>query len=247
MIRKVKRQINRVTASIALLSVEVGIILVLFIVSLFIFLYLARRVFVLRDNTFDQRVFDLLTPYVTDTTTSAMKFFTFLGAHEFLIPANLVLIAYFLFIHKHRWYSIKIPAIALSSLALMFLLKNSFGRTRPLIPLLEGISGLSFPSGHALMSVTFYGLMGFIVWQTVRRKLLKWGICLVFLLLIVFIGFSRIYFRVHYASDVIAGYCMGLLWLVISIALMQRIENYSRREVDLDADNRDATNLPKDV
>lgn len=93
----------------------------------------------------------------------------------------------------------------------MFVLKHSFGRTRPLIPLLEEARGLSFPSGHALMAVTFYGLLGYIVWQTVKNNALKWLLFVFFMLMILLIGFSRIYLRVHYTSDVIAGYCMGLL------------------------------------
>lgn len=112
------------------------------------------------------------------------------------------------------------------------MLKYSFGRLRPPIPLLEKAKGLSFPSGHALMSVTFYGLMGYIVWQTVKNKSLKWTILIFFLLIIILIGFSRIYLRVHYTSDVIAGYCIGVLWLIISIRVMQSIEKYSKSKID---------------
>ena len=229
---KVKSKISSIWASIALLSIEMGIILGLFFLALFFFLYLVRRVFILENNNFDQYAFDYLTPYVNDTTTSVMKIFTFLGTAQFLIPANLILIAYFLFVKKHKWFSIKIPAIALTSLLLMFVLKNSFGRSRPLIPLLEKVNGLSFPSGHALMSVTFYGLLGYIAWQTVTNRILKWSLIIVFLLMIITIGFSRIYLRVHFTSDVIAGYCMGLLWLVISIGVMGRIEKYSKGKID---------------
>jgi len=138
---------------------------------------------------------------------------------------------YFLFIKKHRWYSIKIPVIALSSLALMFFLKTLFGRHRPDIPLLREAQGLSFPSGHALMSVTFYGLLIHIIWNTVKRKWLKWTLIILLILLILIIGFSRIYLRVHYPSDVMAGFATGFIWLVISIWIVKRIEKFSKREV----------------
>lgn len=98
-----------------------------------------------------------------------MQAFSFLGAHTFLIPANLTLIAWFLFIKKHRWYSIKVPVIAFSSLLLMFCLKFIFQRNRPLTPLLAEAKGYSFPSGHALMSLTFYGLIIFLVWQKEKK------------------------------------------------------------------------------
>jgi membrane-associated phospholipid phosphatase len=241
MLKIIKSRISKIWASVALLTVEMGIMLSLFFVALLIFVYLVRRVFVLKNSNFDQTIFDSLAPYVTETNNAVMQVFTFLGSHQFLIPVNLALIAYFLFIKKHKWYSIKIPAIAITSLALMLVLKQSFGRDRPIIPLLEKVHGLSFPSGHALMSVTFYGLMGYIVWQTVKGKTLKWILLCFFLLMIILIGFSRIYLRVHYTSDVIAGYCMGFLWLVISIGVMRRIEKFSKRKIDPVVKNEDET------
>ncbi|MER3464875.1 MAG: hypothetical protein C4329_11145 [Chitinophagaceae bacterium] len=52
------------------------------------------------------------------------------------------------------------------------------------------------------------------------------------LLLILIIGFSRIYLRVHYASDVLAGFSVGFLWLVFAIWLLNHIEQYSERKLD---------------
>jgi undecaprenyl-diphosphatase len=114
----------------------------------------------------------------------------------------------------------------------MFILKNLFGRQRPDIPLLREAAGLSFPSGHAFMSVTFYGLMIYIVWETIKRPWLKITLAVLLVLLIHIIGFSRIYLRVHYASDVIAGFATGFLWLVTSLWIMRRIEKYSNRKID---------------
>src|SRR5947209_1590655 len=151
------RRVKRFWARLALLSVEMTIVLVLFVIALTLFVYITRKIFILHKLQFDQRVFAYLKNHVSERNNEVMLFFTFLGTHEFLIPANLLLIAYFLFIKKEKWYSIKIPAIALSSLGLMFALKFAFHRSRPPVPLLEEAKGLSFPSGHALMSVTFYG------------------------------------------------------------------------------------------
>jgi undecaprenyl-diphosphatase len=161
-----------------------------------------------------------------------MKVFSFLGDHRFLIPVNLSLIFYFLFIKKHRWYSIKIPAVAISGVVLMFILKHLFNRERPLTPLLEPARGLSFPSGHSLMSFTFYGLMIYLVWTNIENKLLSSVLVTGLLLIILFIGISRIYLEVHYATDVIAGFCMGLMWLVLSLYILDKMERYSRRKVN---------------
>ena len=232
MFKRLSARVKKFWAALALLSIEMIIVLVLFLGALLLFVNMIRRVFVLQNNQFDDKVFNYLQTHVSDENNQVMLFFTFLGKHEFLIPANLILIAYFLFIKKHRWYSIKVPAIALSSLALMFGLKHLFDRNRPLIPLLEEARGLSFPSGHALMSVTFYGLLVYIVFKGIENRPLKWTLITLLLLLILIIGFSRIYLRVHYASDVIAGFCVGLLWLVICVWVLNRLELFSKREVN---------------
>jgi membrane-associated phospholipid phosphatase len=231
MFRRLSCRIKKFWAGLALLSVEMSVILVLFVIALVAFVYITRRIFILNKTQFDQRAFNYLSHLVSPRNNDIMLFFTFLGTHEFLIPANLLLMGYFLVFKKHKWYSIKVPAIALSSLGLMFALKFVFHRNRPSIPLLEAAKGLSFPSGHALMSVTFYGLLIYIVFKFVENRELKWTLIVLLLCLILIIGFSRIYLRVHYASDVIAGYCIGFLWLVFTVWLLNNMEKYSQRKL----------------
>lgn len=232
MLRKVSSGVKKFWAALALLSIEMTLVLCLFVIALTVFVYITRRVFVLNKTQLDANVFSYLKSQVSERNNSIMEFFTFLGTHEFLIPANLSLIAYFLFIKKHKWYSIKVPAIALSSLGLMFLLKGLFDRQRPSVSLLFQAKGLSFPSGHALMSVTFYGLLVYMVFKNVKNPPLKWSLISFLILLIIIIGMSRVYLRVHYATDVIAGYCVGFLWLVFTVWLLNKIEKQSQRKFD---------------
>jgi membrane-associated phospholipid phosphatase len=232
MIAAVKTRIKKIFASLALLSFEFIVVSVIFFAALLLFLAMAKMIFLEDKKDFDQRAFDFLGGFISNAATDFMLFFTYLGTHTFLIPANLVLIFYFLFIRKHRWYSIKIPVIAVSSVLLMFMLKFIFSRPRPLIPLLKEAQGFSFPSGHALNSVAFYGLMIYLVWQNIKRPVLKWILVCTFLLVILFIGLSRVYLRVHYASDVLAGFAMGFMWLLLSITVLKRIELYSKKEIE---------------
>ncbi|MBO9681123.1 MAG: phosphatase PAP2 family protein [Flavisolibacter sp.] len=232
MLRRFSRRVKRFWAQLALLSVEMTIVLVLFVIALTAFVYITRRVFVLNKTKLDNAVFNYLKAHVSERNNDIMEFFTFLGTHQFLIPANLSLIAYFLFIKKHKWHSIKIPAIALSSLGLMFLLKGLFDRKRPSVPLLFEAKGLSFPSGHALMSVTFYGLLIYMIFKSVKNPALKWTLIGLLIILIIIIGSSRVYLRVHYATDVIAGYCIGFLWLVFTVWMLNKIEKHSKRKFD---------------
>lgn len=232
MIRRISNKIKKFWAALALLSVEMIVILLVFTASLITFIFITRNIFILKNEEFDHRVFTFLESHVNERNNTLMLFFTFLGTHLFLIPASVVLIIFFLFIRKHKWFSIKVPAIALSSVALMFILKNFFGRERPDIPLLREAKGLSYPSGHALMSVTFYGLLIYIVWRLVKNKWLKWLLIILLFFLILIIGFTRIYLRVHYPSDVLAGFATGFLWLVISIWILRRMEKFSNRKLD---------------
>jgi undecaprenyl-diphosphatase len=109
--------------------------------------------------------------------------------------------------------AIRTSFVLLSSLLLMSLLKRLIQRQRPPDPLVDGITNFSFPSGHAFMGVAFYGLL---IWYTsvcISNKWLRRIVILFLLFIIAAIGFSRIYLRVHYATDVIAGVCIGFVWL----------------------------------
>ena len=232
MIKRLHSSVKKILASIALLSAEVIIVLSLFICALLGFVFIAYRIFNLQNDQFDFVVFDKVETFVSSPFTKFMQFITFFGNHKFLIPANLLLIVYFLFIKRHRWYSIKVPVIAIGGVLIMFILKQLFNRARPLVPLLEPVQGLSFPSGHALMSMSFYGLLIFLVWENVRNRVWKWITIILLFVFILLIGFSRIYLRLHYFSDVMAGFAAGIIWLSLSIWVVRRIERFSRKEID---------------
>lgn len=179
-----------------------------------------------KHKSIDLMIFDKIKPKVNSINNKIMLFITFLGKHQFLIPANLILIFYFILVKKQTWFSIRVITIAVSSLVLMILLKQVFQRKRPLSPLLKAAKGLSFPSGHAIMAVTFYGLLIYILQHSITIDWLKWLITILIIVLIVLIGFSRVYLRVHYASDVAAGFIIGLIWLLISLTVLNWLEGY---------------------
>ena len=123
MIKYVRHGVKKIYAAIALLSIEIILLTGIFSAALFAFIGIAKMIFKGKKEDFDEYAFNFLAKYVSDINTDVMQVFTFLGTHTFLIPANLALVTYFLFIKKHRWYSIKVPVVALSSLLLMFCLK----------------------------------------------------------------------------------------------------------------------------
>jgi membrane-associated phospholipid phosphatase len=232
MIRTAKSLYRRFIAGIMLLTVEMLLSLILFIIAFVVFLVIVEYVFMDKKQAFDTHAFNFISALVSTRTTEILVFFTQLGNYQFLLAANVLLTCYFLFIRKHKWYSIKIPSIALSSVLIMELLKAWFNRPRPLIPLLEPAHGLSFPSGHAMSSVTFFGLLIYFIWQSRMNRYLRVLLISFLILLILIIGFSRIYLRVHYASDVIGGFCMGIIWLTLSLWIIRRMEFYSKKQLD---------------
>lgn len=212
-----------------MLTIELLIVLVAFFMSFFSMVYIIRRIFFHKKELMDERVFQILSGYVSDTTTSIMNFFTFFGGQYFLVPANLLLIAWAFYQNRNKWFGIRVASLSISSLLLMFALKQFFNRPRPLTPLLREARGLSFPSGHAFMSFVFFGLLIYVINMKIENKLLRYALTVLLLCFIQMIGISRVYLRVHYASDVIAGFSMGLMWLVISLWTIHQVENHKAK------------------
>ncbi len=229
--KKIQARIYKLSEAIALLSVELLIVFIAFLISIGFLIVVIRSIFFKNSFALDQKAFDFLLPFVSDTNTAVIQFFTIFGSHRFLVPAFLVFFAWFLFVWKNKWYFIKFATIAVSNLSLMFGLKYLFNRPRPLIPLLKQVPGLSFPSGHAFMSFTFFGLLIYIVYREVKNLWVKWILITLLLGMIFFVGLTRIYLRVHYLSDVLAGYCFGLLSLVIMLWMLHQIEKYNKKKL----------------
>ena len=231
MIKRVTHRIKKLSEAVALLSAELVLVLLVFLIALIFLIILIRQVFYHKKDTLDDILFSFLSHHVTHAHTVVMQWFTVFGSHFFLIPAWLVLFAFFLFIKKEKWNFIKAAIIAISNLILLFTLKYFFNRSRPSLPLLKEVPGFSFPSGHAFMSLTFFGVIIYMVYKEVANKWLKWITIIMLTLLIFIIGLSRVYLRLHYASDVLAGYCFGVLSLISLFWMLRQIEKYNAKKI----------------
>lgn len=206
------------------LSLEVVLLAVVFFICLWLLFLVTDMVFEDKNTSFDEQVFSLINPYINSRNTRLMQFITFFGSHFFLLPANIILAGIFLFIKKHRWYSLKIAAVSITSTAVMFLLKGLLQRQRPLVPVISNVHGYSFPSGHSFSSLVFFGMLGYIVFRTMKNKWIKWLLMLCCFGAALLVGFSRIYLKLHYTSDVIAGFCLGIIWLLLARWLLVKTE-----------------------
>lgn len=200
---------------------KIILVVLLFIVTFFAFTYITDVVVVDKDYDIDL----CLQSYVDAHRSPAATWFfiriTIFGSHLFLIPAYLILIA--IFLNKRRKHAaINIFAVGLSSTAILFLIKEIFKRHRPYNPLVHGVNGFSFPSGHSFSGFTFYGVIIYLIW---RSGIQKWKKIVISSVLVVFastIAYSRVYLRVHYPSDVIAGFCLSIIWLILSFVVLTR-------------------------
>jgi undecaprenyl-diphosphatase len=160
-----------------------------------------------------------------DWLDSAAQLVTTLGNTLHLMVFGLIA-GILLLVARLIWagvFSILIPPLAL---LLNVLIKELVGRPRPeetaVHQLLTPI-GLSFPSGHAMAPTVFFGFLGLIAWMYLRPGWKRTASVLVFVLLVIVVGLSRIYLGVHWLSDIIGGWTGGLLMLLLADRLYQQL------------------------
>ena len=194
-----------------LLTTEVIVGGILFVLAFGLFFYLTRVVFQERSQTFDNWGFAQMDRLraAQPWTFGMMKFITFFGSVKFFVPASLLVP---LLLHRRGYgrYAVELLLSMGGGLVLNELLKFYFHRDRPTTALFYQY-GLSFPSGHAMMSMAYYGCLAWLVVQHGHR----WGVAAALIGFALLIGGTRIYFHVHYPTDVVAGFCGGAAWLVL--------------------------------
>lgn len=111
------------------------------------------------------------------------------------------------------------------------LLKNWNARIRPEEAWGVTADGASFPSGNAMLGIVIFGLILYAIWQgRGASRQLKAGMAILLAVLVVLMGLSRVYFHVHYITDVLAGYSAGLVVVSATILLGDRVIDLRRRE-----------------
>lgn len=155
---------------------------------------------------------------ISDFATPIAKFITNFGGAIILIVLALML---FIFI-KNK----KIGVSIISNLAIITLLnqllKRIVQRPRPTEFRIVEESGYSFPSGHSMVSMAFYGYLIYLIYKYVKNKYLKWISIILLSILICSIGISRIYLGVHYTSDVLGGFFISISYLIIYISAVNK-------------------------
>jgi undecaprenyl-diphosphatase len=203
-------------------SLKLLVLAALFLLALFLFAYIAHEAVLEQEDVFDAQVHQFFMQHATPAITGVAQDLTFLGSNLFLLPAYILLIGTLIIFQKKRT-ALDISTVALSSFLMMQALKQIFQRQRPELPIIKAIHTYSFPSGHSLSAFIFCSILAYLVWKSNWHIVWKWLYTILLLLLAVAIGISRIVLNVHFATDVIAGFCLGIMWVILSFWIIQKI------------------------
>ena len=119
-------------------------------------------------------------------------------------------------------YSLLYGCLAIDCALTNKIVKHIIRRERPDVLKLIKQGGFSFPSGHSMISMCMYGCLIYVVLKKIKNKYLKWFLVFILSLLIVSVGLSRIYVGVHYLSDVVSGFILGVIILILYIELINK-------------------------
>lgn len=199
--------------------------LVLFLATcLCVFIVIIVEVVLEHETHVDEFIFTRLQRFNSPALTRAATLITFFGSDVFLFPAYAILVLFYLF-RKNIRLAVIITMTGLVSKLLLNSLKLIFQRTRPEDPLLHGVKGFSFPSGHSFSAFTFFGLLIYIIWRQPRiAKPVKWLLSVFFFLFALCIALTRVYLHLHFASDVMAGFCLSMIWLALTFWLIKILD-----------------------
>lgn len=179
---------------------------------------------------FDNQFYGVVSKHISPGITQGMNVLSFFGSATALIPIMAVFLIVAWKKRDFRFYGGMMAVNLTIAWMMNILFKTVFHRARPDIVRLAAATGFSFPSGHSMVSAAFYGYLIYLCILFLKRPW-KELVPVFLLLLVVFIGISRIYLGVHYASDVAAGFLAGFSWVIVFTSLTNRFRtNWKPRD-----------------
>ncbi len=213
------------------LPLGVGTLLVFFSGSLLLVAHIKQEVLTEKEEEIDNAILKFLSANVINShITLFMKGITYMASANFLKMAYSVIVLYKL--GNRNWKrAMEIALTGIGGFIITYLMKLTFHRRRPPHPLINPLVNFSFPSGHAISGFIFYGLLAYLLWKTNLSPSEKKWLAAFLIFLALLIGFSRVYLRLHYPSDVAAGLLIGFAWLILSVWVFEKLKKKSDREL----------------
>lgn len=170
---------------------------------------------------YDLKLYGFIHSLCTDKTLNTAIFITNFGRE---LPSIFLPIMLILFLLKKYYKEVFLLVLSNLGNVLNILLKMFFARPRLDTGVSSSVlfSGYSFPSGHSAASVCFYGTLIYLSSVYIKQTWLKYLINSILIIIILAVGFTRVYLGAHYPSDVIGGYSFALFWLFVSIFIYEQ-------------------------
>lgn len=201
----------------------------LIIIIILAILYIGFSILVVNGllDKFDFVFYEKITSHMSKNLILIVKGITNIGGPLMVIG----ICAFLVFYPKTRWnFGIMVAFGSLLTFLTGFMFKSIFGRERPDVLQLVHEGSYSYPSGHAAVSVVMYGLLAFYIFKNVKSKKMKNFLIVMCIVAPIVIGLSRVYLGIHYMTDIIGGWILGILMTIVSYKLYNLFENKRRKK-----------------
>ncbi|MFE5427601.1 phosphatase PAP2 family protein [Peribacillus simplex] len=190
------------------------------LICLLLFFFLMQEVESGKPLAFDTYFMKLISVGENTFSFTFFKSITYLGKSKFIGFGSLLCVLYLWIIKKDYW-TMAIFSIGMAGGdVLNGWIKNHIKRVRPENHLME-IAGFSFPSGHAMVGLIFFSMVAYLIMKEIKGNSLKWAVGIGFVCLVLLIGVSRIAMKVHFPTDILAGFALGAAYILTLFKLYE--------------------------
>jgi membrane-associated phospholipid phosphatase len=204
--------------------VATGIAMILFVIGLNAFVELTDELAENELGPYDQAVTAWVLSFRRETLTAFFQFMTNMGDTIAYAVISVAIGAYFYIRHRSWRFIAQTLLVLLLSTLCNVVLKRVINRARPTLEHLVSVNTESYPSGHSMSAMAFYGFLIYLCFQMNMHRVARTLLVTVLGCLILAIGISRIYLGVHFPSDVAAGYIGGFIWITFCVIIFNVID-----------------------
>ena len=190
------------------------------IILLAIFVIIAIFVSTKSNLVIDEKIYNIISLFHSDNATKFFKIVTYLGNAK-LIGVICVILLVIPRVRNNVGLPITLNVVVTGILNV--LLKNIFSRQRPLLEQLVYEESFSFPSGHSMVTAAIYSMVIYLSCKNIKNIKIKYAVSIISCCIIFLVGISRIYLRVHYFSDVLAGWILGIVITLMYSIVLEKI------------------------